>query len=180
MLDDKQFDFKLFDKRDAFPFSVVRMPHLQSNMPSKMFYSTISAEILRICRATFKYSNFLLSCEKLLIRMIKQGAKPLGIKNVVCKMIRRHSSDFEKFLKSAESITLDLFNSTISCEILRISEQNSDYSKFVLLSKKVLRQVANQGSTLISIKRSLERISNSTTYFEQYHKDSEVIISDLF
>ena len=179
-VDDKQFDFKLFDKRDAFPFSVVRMPHLQSNMPSKMFYSTISAEILRICRATFKYSNFLLSCEKLLIRMIKQGAKPLGIKNVVCKMIRRHSSDFEKFLKSAESITLDLFNSTISCEILRISEQNSDYSKFVLLSKKVLRQVANQGSTLISIKRSLERISSSTTYFEQYHKDSEVIISDLF
>ena len=36
-VDDKQFDFKLFDKRDAFPFSVVRMPHLQSNMPSKMF-----------------------------------------------------------------------------------------------------------------------------------------------
>ena len=95
-------------------------------------------------------------------------------------MIRRHSSDFKKFLKSAESITLDLFNSTISCEILRISEQNSDYSKFVLLSKKVLRQIANQGSTLISIKRSLERISSSTTYFEQYHKDSEVIISDLF
>ncbi len=61
-VDDKQFDFKLFDKRDAFPFSVVRMPHLQSNMPSKMFYSTISAEILRICRATFKYSNFLLIC----------------------------------------------------------------------------------------------------------------------
>jgi len=88
--------------------------------------------------------------------------------------------DFEKFLKSAESITLDLFNSTIGCEILRISEQNSDYSKFVSLSENVLRQVANQGSTLISIKRSLERISSSTTYFEQYHKDSQVIISDLF
>ena len=107
--DETTFHFVLVDKRDAFSFSVVCMPYLQSNMPSKMFYSTISAEILRICRATFKYTNFLLSCEKLIIRMIKQGAKPLGIQNVVCKMIKRHTSDFDKFYKNPESITLDLY-----------------------------------------------------------------------
>ena len=51
------FSSKLYDKREAFPFPVLRMPHRQSNMPSKMFYSTISAEVLIICRAI---SNFLI------------------------------------------------------------------------------------------------------------------------
>ena len=49
VVNDKQFDSNLF------PFNVVCMPYLQSNMPSKMFFSTIRAEILPICRATFNY-----------------------------------------------------------------------------------------------------------------------------
>ena len=73
--DEKVFNRKLYDKRDAFPFSVVRMPHYQSNMPSTMFYSTITAEVLRICRTTLKFSDFKNSVEKLLVRMTKQGAK---------------------------------------------------------------------------------------------------------
>ena len=31
-------DTKLFDKRDAFNFSVVRMPYKCSNIPKKMFF----------------------------------------------------------------------------------------------------------------------------------------------
>ena len=75
-INDGIFSSKLYDKRKAFPFSVVRMAHLQSNMSSKMFYSTISAEVLRICRATSNFSDFVDSVNKLLKRMIKQGAKP--------------------------------------------------------------------------------------------------------
>ena len=56
----------------AFSFSVVCMPFSQSNIPSKMIYSTISAEFFRKYRDTFKHTNFLLSREKLFIRMIKQ------------------------------------------------------------------------------------------------------------
>ena len=37
---------KLFDKRDAFPFSIVCLPFACSNIPTNMFYSSISAEIL--------------------------------------------------------------------------------------------------------------------------------------
>ena len=75
-INDGIFSSKLYDKREDFPFSVVRMPHRQSNMPSKMFYYTISAEVLRICRATSNFSDFVDSVKKLLKRMIKQGAKP--------------------------------------------------------------------------------------------------------
>ena len=65
-INDGIFSSKLYDKRKAFPFSVVIMPHRQSNMPSKMSYSTISAEVLRICRATSNFSDFVDSVKKLL------------------------------------------------------------------------------------------------------------------
>ena len=45
------FISRLYDKRETFKFYVIRMPFKRSNMPYKMFYSTISSEVLRICRA---------------------------------------------------------------------------------------------------------------------------------
>ena len=35
-----QFSVQLYEKKDDFLFSILRMPNLKSNMPSKMFYST--------------------------------------------------------------------------------------------------------------------------------------------
>ena len=86
-VENRIFNSRLYDKRDAFHFSVVRMPYKCSNMPYKMFYSTISAEVLRICRATSNYSFFLDSVKKIISRMSKQGADILGIKKVVTKMM---------------------------------------------------------------------------------------------
>ena len=43
---DKKFVTSLYDKRDDFPFSIVRMPYKCSNIPSTVFYSSIGAEIL--------------------------------------------------------------------------------------------------------------------------------------
>ena len=60
------FNTRLYDKRDAFRFSAVRMPYKCSNMPYKMFYSTINAEVLRIFRATCNYTFFLDSVKKLI------------------------------------------------------------------------------------------------------------------
>ena len=42
------FIYKLFDKRDSFPFSIVRMPHIENNIPPNSFYSAIKVEFLRI------------------------------------------------------------------------------------------------------------------------------------
>ena len=107
---DKTIVSKLFDKRDAFKFSIVRMPYLCSNIPSKMFYSTISAEILRICRACSLYSDFLSASKKLLARMQKQGAKEKGIGRILMKMLSRHNNNFAKFSKSAETIVYDILS----------------------------------------------------------------------
>ena len=49
-IEDDKFVYKLYDKRDEFPFFVVRMPDRRSNIPSYIFYGTIRSEIIRIAR----------------------------------------------------------------------------------------------------------------------------------
>ena len=75
---------KLFHKRDAFPFSIVRLSFASSNIPIKMFYFSISAETLRIGRISSNTENFLSSCKLVIKRAFKQGAK---------------SNQFSKYLK---------------------------------------------------------------------------------
>ena len=55
------FVYKLYDKRDDFPFSIVKMPYLSSNLPYNIFSNTILSEILRIARCSLLYKNFLIS-----------------------------------------------------------------------------------------------------------------------
>ena len=95
------FDICLYDKRDDFPFSVVRMPYASSNMPSAMIYSSISAEVLRIARATSNINKFLMSSKSLLIRMKKQGAKIAKIEKVLLKTYGRHSQTFQHIAVNA-------------------------------------------------------------------------------
>ena len=57
-LKDGKFYFGLFDKRDSFPFSIVRMPDKSSNVPASIVYSAIVAESLRIARASNNPESF--------------------------------------------------------------------------------------------------------------------------
>ena len=50
--------FGLFDKRDSFPFSIVRMPDKSSNVPSSIVYSATGAELLRIAIASNNPESF--------------------------------------------------------------------------------------------------------------------------
>ena len=70
----RQVDIKLFDKRDNFPFSIVRLPYSCSNIPTSMFYSSIGAEITRIGRICSCVESFLISGQQLVGRALKQGA----------------------------------------------------------------------------------------------------------
>ena len=99
---DNKFHTSLFDKRDAFPFSIVRMPYLCSNMPSKIFYATVGSEILRFARTNTNQNQFLKDVKVLLNRMKKQGCKRSLLKKVLNKMYGRHLNDFQKFADTAK------------------------------------------------------------------------------
>ena len=70
----KIFQTELFDKRDNFKFSIVPLPYKCSNIPSKMFYSTIGAEVLRISRVTTSLQELKVSVNLLLHRVYQQEA----------------------------------------------------------------------------------------------------------
>ena len=66
-------DSKLCDKPDNINFNIIRMSYKLNYIPHKMFYSAISADILRISKATTKILDFIKSAKILIRRMIKQG-----------------------------------------------------------------------------------------------------------
>ena len=91
------FIYKLFDKRDDFPFSIVKMPYLSSNIPYNIFYNTILSEILRIARCSLLYADFLYRARELCLRMRNQGAEVIFAKTSLLRFIKKHSQSFKKF-----------------------------------------------------------------------------------
>ena len=71
---DGVFVYKLFHKRDNFPFFIVRMPDLTGNIPSRVSHGSFMSEILCIACATLLNDDFVLKAKELINRMITQGA----------------------------------------------------------------------------------------------------------
>ena len=101
------FVYKLFDKRDNFPFFIVRMPDLRGNIPSHVFYGSVMSEFLRIARSTLLYKDFVPSAISLFKRMRNQGGSEAALLNQVKKALTRHSEAFN-FRKSASQIIADI------------------------------------------------------------------------
>ena len=103
------FTTQLFDKRDHFGFNITRLPYKDSNIPFKMFYSSIAAESLRIFRAS-STSNHAVSCiQTLVTRMMGQGANIPAMKNCISKMINRHQINL-KYGMVGNNIINRIFN----------------------------------------------------------------------
>ena len=101
---DNIFVYKLFDKRDDFPFSIIRMPDRSSNIPRFVFYGTIMSEFIRIARSTLKLGDFLPRASNLFSRMVSQGGNPQKILGQIKKSFCRHSSLFEKYATTSQEI----------------------------------------------------------------------------
>ena len=71
---DGVFIYKLFDKRDAFPFFIVRIAYINSNIPKSIFYSALVGEFLRIACSCLLYKDFHEKAIELLNRMKAQAA----------------------------------------------------------------------------------------------------------
>ena len=89
-IEDGVFTTKLYDKRDNFGFNITKLPYRDSNIPFKMFYSSIAAECLRVCRATSSSNHAISSIHAIISRMDKQGALLPNMKNSITKILNRH------------------------------------------------------------------------------------------
>ena len=62
-------------------------------MPSKIFYSSISAEILRIGRTSSSAADFVSRSRVILDRMSKQGSDKARVLKSLVKMFNNHTND---------------------------------------------------------------------------------------
>ena len=75
--------YKLFDKRDTFPFTVVWMPHIDSNFSRTIFYSTIKSEVLRIACSTLFLDDFIPKHKEIINRVESHGSKFIPTKHAL-------------------------------------------------------------------------------------------------
>ena len=101
---DGLFIYKLYDKRDDFPFHIIRMPDKNGNIPLHVFYGSIMSEFLRIARATLLFSDFLPRAKALFDRMIKQGGEKGRVLAQIQRAIQRHPKPFIKFALTSQQI----------------------------------------------------------------------------
>ena len=108
MIKDGQFVYKLYDNRDAFPFSIVRMPYLCSNIPSFIFYGTFKSEVLRIAKNTLRYVDFKPNIVSISVRMINQGGCIKKLMKCISNVAQKHYSFFQSFSNFANEIANDI------------------------------------------------------------------------
>ena len=104
------FVYRLFDKRDDFPFSIVRMPYVSSNIPESIFYSAMVGEFLRIARSTLLFADFLPKTRELIHRLKNQGAVQHTSIRHLRKIIQRHPDDFSHFRIETEDMLSQIFD----------------------------------------------------------------------
>ena len=69
---DRKFQSGHFDKRESFPFCIVRIPEKSSNVPSSIVYSATGVESLRIARASNNPESFSTAIKPLIAHMSRQ------------------------------------------------------------------------------------------------------------
>ena len=79
---------------DDFPFLIVRIAYLSSNILLKIFYSSLGVEILQIAGTTTTSDAFKTSSKLLINRLIKQVGKSEKIKKALKKMFGQHFQIF--------------------------------------------------------------------------------------
>ena len=97
---DGKFHFGLFDKRDTFPFYIVRMPDKSSNIPSSIAFSATGAESLRITTASNNPESFSTAIKQLIARMSRQGVSTGKINSCILKFFNKHQIDFNNVYQS--------------------------------------------------------------------------------
>lgn len=98
-----KFETDVYDKRDAFPFFIVRMPYRDSNIPTRMFYEAVRSEILCIVRTKSSKEMFQKLITILLTRIYRQGCENIQLKIRMDRLFGKRFEIFTTFRSNAIS-----------------------------------------------------------------------------
>ena len=84
---DNKINHKLFDKRDAFGFSIVNFPDVSGNIPAKQSYGVFVSQLIRYARCCQHLQDFSERTKILIHRLTNQGFKKLILKKAFDKFV---------------------------------------------------------------------------------------------
>ena len=96
--------YRLFEKKEKFPFFIVRMPYLSSNIPSSLFYGSIFSEFLLIASCTLRLAHFVPKPSQLYTRMVTQVGNKASALRQKKKAFQRYPETFSKYSKAYDGI----------------------------------------------------------------------------
>ena len=96
-----KFCTDLYDKRDAFNFSIVNFPHMDSNIPSKPAYGVVISRYLRIC---CNYQDFVYRSKLLTIRLLRQGYVYQKLCSTYKTFVHRYPRTLQKYGRCLKNI----------------------------------------------------------------------------
>ena len=107
--DDNKLSTRLYDKRDDFNFSIVNFPYLCSNIPASPAYGVFVSQLIRYCRASSKYQDFVSRSIRLVSRLTEQGYVLPRLKAAFKKFYGRHHSLVDKYTLTVSQMANDIF-----------------------------------------------------------------------
>ena len=95
---------KLYDKRDAFGFSIVNFPDLSGNIPRKHSYGVFVSQLIRYARCCQERADFIERTSKLVKRLVKQNFSYCQLKRAFDKFAISHYEILFKYRLSTNQL----------------------------------------------------------------------------
>ena len=89
---------KVFCKADIFPFHVISLPFLNSNLDTKICYKVFYGQIVRFQRLCSFKIDFEARTKFLLDILLKRGYKGFLLKREFCKAVEKYLGEFQKWI----------------------------------------------------------------------------------
>ena len=102
---DGKIHTKLFDKRDAFSFSIVNYPDLSGNIPAKQSYGVFASQLIRYGRCCMHVEDFIDRTKCLISKLTSQGFKISLLRRTFDKFASRNYELLFKYNHSIDDIT---------------------------------------------------------------------------
>ena len=99
----KEFLLRFFCKTDHFPFNVITLPFLESNLDTRICYNVFYGQVVRIQRLTSLREDFESRVNFLASILIRRGYDKKLLQKQFCRAINKYTAEFQKW-----SMPLDL------------------------------------------------------------------------
>ena len=99
-----KFCTDLYDKRDAFNFSIVNFPHMDSNIPSKPAYGVVISQLVRYLRICCNYQDFVYRSKLLTTRLLRQGYVYQKLCSTYKTFVHRYPRTLQKYGRCLKNI----------------------------------------------------------------------------